>query len=86
MSEAESLSESSTSGAIVRRTARSDISGDEDQRSCLTTNGRKTGTPGTTPLIYDEDAGRTWLSHRRWCPEHPGWYRNIVMTRTSRCR
>jgi deazaflavin-dependent oxidoreductase (nitroreductase family) len=45
----------------------------------LTTNGRKTGTPGTTPLIYDEDAGTyVVVASKGGAPEHPGWYRNIL--------
>ena len=59
MSEAESLWEQ----AAVRRYRETDGAVGHIWRRgskilLLTTNGRNTGTPGTMPLIYDEDAGR----------------------------
>jgi proline iminopeptidase len=45
----------------------------------LTTRGRKTGNPTTTPLIYDLDGGDPVIvASRGGAPEHPGWYRNIL--------
>jgi deazaflavin-dependent oxidoreductase (nitroreductase family) len=45
----------------------------------LTTKGRKTGEPTTTPLIY-ENAGDAYVivASKGGAPEHPGWYRNLV--------
>jgi deazaflavin-dependent oxidoreductase (nitroreductase family) len=45
----------------------------------LTTRGRKTGNPGTTPLIY-EKAGSAYVvvASRGGAPDHPGWYENLV--------
>src|SRR5262245_38446402 len=45
----------------------------------LTTKGRKTGNPTTTPLIYARD-GDDYLivASQGGAPEHPGWYRNLV--------
>lgn len=45
----------------------------------LTTKGRKTGDPTTTPLIYARD-GDDYLivASQGGAPEHPGWYRNLV--------
>jgi deazaflavin-dependent oxidoreductase (nitroreductase family) len=45
----------------------------------LTTNGRKTGRPGTTPLIYARDGDDyVIVASQGGAPEHPGWYRNLV--------
>ena len=45
----------------------------------LTTKGRKTGRPGTTPLIYARNGdGYVVVASRGGAPEHPGWYRNLV--------
>jgi len=45
----------------------------------LTTKGRTTGEPRTTPLIY-EAAGDDYVvvASKGGAPEHPGWYRNIA--------
>jgi deazaflavin-dependent oxidoreductase (nitroreductase family) len=44
----------------------------------LTTNGRKTGKPRTTPLIYENDGDRyVVVGSKGGAPEHPGWYRNL---------
>ena len=44
----------------------------------LTTTGRTSGEPRTTPLIYAEDDGRyVIVASKGGAPEHPGWYRNI---------
>jgi proline iminopeptidase len=44
----------------------------------LTTKGRKTGEPRTTPLIYARDGDRyVIVASKGGAPEHPGWYRNI---------
>jgi len=44
----------------------------------LTTNGRKTGNPTTTPLIY-EKVGDDYVivASKGGAPKHPGWYRNL---------
>jgi deazaflavin-dependent oxidoreductase (nitroreductase family) len=47
----------------------------------LTTTGRTSGEPRTTPLIYAEDDGRyVIVASKGGAPEHPGWYRNIEKT------
>jgi deazaflavin-dependent oxidoreductase (nitroreductase family) len=45
----------------------------------LTTKGRNTGEPRTTPLIY-ENAGAQFVlvASKGGAPEHPGWYRNLA--------
>jgi deazaflavin-dependent oxidoreductase (nitroreductase family) len=45
----------------------------------LTTTGRKTGKPTTTPLIYAQ-AGDALVvvASKGGSPENPGWYRNLV--------
>ena len=44
----------------------------------LTTTGRKSGEPRTTPLIY-ENAGDDYviIASKGGAPEDPGWYRNL---------
>src|SRR5207253_6373861 len=45
----------------------------------LTTRGRRTGKPTTTPLIYeDADGAYVIVASKGGAPEHPGWYRNLV--------
>jgi proline iminopeptidase len=45
----------------------------------LTTKGRKTGQPRTTPLIYAEDGDRyVVVASKGGAPEHPGWYENLA--------
>ena len=45
----------------------------------LTTKGRKTGEPRTTPLIYEEDGdGYVIVASQGGAPTHPGWYRNLT--------
>ena len=44
----------------------------------LTTKGRKTGEPRTTPLIYEEDGDRyVVVASQGGAPTHPGWYLNL---------
>ena len=45
----------------------------------LTTTGRHSGRPGTTPLIY-ENAGDRYVivASNGGAPDHPGWYRNLA--------
>lgn len=45
----------------------------------LTTKGRNSGEPRTTPLIY-ENAGDDYVivASKGGAPEHPGWYRNLA--------
>jgi proline iminopeptidase len=47
----------------------------------LTTKGRKSGEPRTTPLIY-ENAGDAYVvvASKGGAPEHPGWYANLAKT------
>jgi proline iminopeptidase len=45
----------------------------------LTTKGRRTGEPTTTPLIYARDGDRLVIvASKGGAPEDPGWYRNLV--------
>ncbi len=45
----------------------------------LTTTGRRTGEPYTTPLIYGQDDDRyIVVASRGGAPAHPQWYRNLV--------
>lgn len=45
----------------------------------LTTIGRRSGKPYTTPLIYGEHDGRYLVvASRGGAPEHPQWYRNLA--------
>ena len=45
----------------------------------LTTKGRKTGNPTTTPVIYQQDEGKyVVVASKGGAPEHPGWYRNLT--------
>ena len=44
----------------------------------LTTYGRKTGKPSTTPLIYENDGDRyVVVASQGGAPRHPGWYENL---------
>ena len=44
----------------------------------LTTTGRTSGEPRTTPLIYAEDGDRfVIVASQGGAPEHPGWYLNL---------
>jgi deazaflavin-dependent oxidoreductase (nitroreductase family) len=45
----------------------------------LTTKGRRTGEPGTTPLIYEDvDGAYVVVASKGGAPQHHGWYRNLV--------
>ena len=45
----------------------------------LTTKGRKTGQPRTTPLIYATDGDRyVIVASKGGAPAHPGWYENLA--------
>lgn len=47
----------------------------------LTTTGRRSGEPRTTPLIYVEDGERyVIVASKGGAPEDPGWYRNLEKT------
>ena len=50
----------------------------------LTTTGRSTGKPTTTPLIYAE-ADRVFVvvASKGGAPTHPGWYRNLKELRCA---
>jgi proline iminopeptidase len=44
----------------------------------LTTTGRTTGEPRTTPLIYAQDGDRyVIVASKGGAPDDPGWYRNL---------
>lgn len=44
----------------------------------LTTVGRKSGKPRTTPLIYSfQNGGYCIIASKGGAPEHPSWYLNI---------
>ncbi len=44
----------------------------------LTTTGRTSGEPRTTPLIYAKDGDRyVIVASKGGAPEDPGWYRNL---------
>lgn len=45
----------------------------------LTTTGRKSGEPRTTPLLYMRDNGRVVLvASQGGMPSHPNWYHNLA--------
>ena len=45
----------------------------------LTTTGRTSGEPRTTPLIYDRDGDDLVIvASKGGAPEDPGWYRNLL--------
>jgi deazaflavin-dependent oxidoreductase (nitroreductase family) len=45
----------------------------------LTTTGRKSGEPRTTPLIHRTDGDRfIVVASKGGAPEHPGWYENLL--------
>ena len=45
----------------------------------LTTTGRSTGEPRTTPLIFGRDGDAyVLIASQGGAPEHPGWYRNLA--------
>jgi deazaflavin-dependent oxidoreductase (nitroreductase family) len=46
----------------------------------LTTTGRRTGEPRTTPLIYEHtgDGAYVVVASKGGAPQHPGWYRNLM--------
>jgi deazaflavin-dependent oxidoreductase (nitroreductase family) len=47
----------------------------------LTTTGRTSGEPRTTPLIYAEDGDRyVIVASKGGAPDHPGWFKNIEKT------
>jgi deazaflavin-dependent oxidoreductase (nitroreductase family) len=50
----------------------------------LTTTGRKSGLPRTTPLIHGRD-GDDYLvvASMGGAPQHPNWYRNLVKIRRA---
>src|SRR3954470_6244870 len=48
----------------------------------LTTTGRTSGDPRTTPLIFGLDGDNPVIvASKGGAPEHPGWYRNLAKTR-----
>jgi deazaflavin-dependent oxidoreductase (nitroreductase family) len=45
----------------------------------LTTTGRRSGQPRTTPLIYGRDGDRYLVvASRGGAPQHPAWYENLA--------
>ena len=50
----------------------------------LTTRGRRSGEPRTTPLIFRDDGDRfVIVASKGGAPEHPGWYENLVADRDA---
>ena len=50
----------------------------------LTTRGRTSGEPRTTPLIYRDDDDRfVIVASKGGAPEHPGWYENLLADRDA---
>jgi deazaflavin-dependent oxidoreductase (nitroreductase family) len=46
----------------------------------LTTVGRKTGAPSTTPMMFVRDGGRIFvIASNAGAPADPQWYRNLVV-------
>ena len=45
----------------------------------LTTTGRRSGEPRTSPLIYEDtgDGAYVIVASKGGAPEHPDWYRNL---------
>jgi deazaflavin-dependent oxidoreductase (nitroreductase family) len=47
----------------------------------LTTTGRTSGEPRTTPLLFGRDGDSyVIVASKGGHPEHPGWYRNLTKT------
>jgi len=45
----------------------------------LTTTGRKSGRPHTTPMVYSRDGDRLLVyASKAGAPTHPDWYLNLV--------
>ena len=45
----------------------------------LTTTGRKSGRPHTTPMVYTRDGDRLLVyASKAGAPSHPDWYLNLV--------
>ncbi len=45
----------------------------------LTTTGRRTGRPGTTPMMFHRDGDRVLvIASGAGAPRHPEWYLNLV--------
>jgi len=45
----------------------------------LTTTGRKSGRPHTTPMVFTRDEGRLLVyASKAGAPTHPDWYLNLV--------
>ena len=48
------------------------------QTLLLTTTGRRSGEPRTTPLIYGRDGDNVVIvASKGGAPDNPGWYRNL---------
>ena len=51
----------------------------------LTTTGRKSGEPRTTPLIFARDGGDYLVvASMGGAPQHPNWYRNLLAQPSAR--
>jgi F420H(2)-dependent quinone reductase len=49
----------------------------------LTTIGRQSGLPRTTPMMFVRDGGRLLvIASNAGAPRHPNWYRNLVANPT----
>jgi deazaflavin-dependent oxidoreductase (nitroreductase family) len=45
----------------------------------LTTTGARSGRPFTSPLVYLDDGGRTYVfASKAGAPSHPDWHHNLV--------
>jgi deazaflavin-dependent oxidoreductase (nitroreductase family) len=50
-----------------------------DRLLLLTTTGRASGEPRTTPLMFSREGERVYVvASNNGAPENPGWYRNLV--------
>lgn len=50
-----------------------------DRLVLLTTTGRKSGEPYTTPMMFHPDGNRTLvIASNIGAPQHPDWYLNLV--------
>lgn len=52
---------------------------DRNRLLLLTTTGRRTGTPRTTPMMFHRDGGRLLvIASNMGAEAHPDWYLNLV--------
>ncbi|MBF6174006.1 nitroreductase/quinone reductase family protein [Nocardia blacklockiae] len=65
---------------IARYRAGGEIDGmHRDRLLLLTTTGRRSGTPHTTPMMFHRDGDRVLvIASNRGAPRHPQWYLNLA--------